>query len=304
VSKTLLRMSIAVSLCALALLALSACGSSHRQRRTQRPQPPSPPARPSAWDAPALQNPLRVTITNAHRNLNLLPGQDYVLSCPPGPLVLTSKVVVSGGRNVELQNCNFDVTSSDWAGYLKNQSGTLWVHNVHFGGKHLTGGVQMQEPGATVVMRDVVFDRVYGSLHTNHAELLQTWCGPKRLLIDGLTGSTNYQGLFMLPDQWCSTPLSSFDIRHVDINDTQGAYALWLGDVKGPLRLSVKDVYISPPEKRTWRGWWLMPQPPAGTWTGVSAGAPPGGNYVQATSGGATGVDESMVPAPLASELN
>ena len=86
-------------------------------------------------------------------------------------------------------------------------SGTLWVHNVHFGGKHLTGGIRMQEPGATVVMRDVVFDRVYGSLHTNHAELLQTWCGPKRLLIDGLTGSTDYQGLFMLPDQSCSTPL-------------------------------------------------------------------------------------------------
>lgn len=296
------RISTVIGLCAFTLLCLTACGSS---RSHQHPKPP-PPARavPSAWDAPALQNPLRITITNAKRDLSLLPGQDYVLRCPPGRVVLKNKLVVSGGRNVELQNCNFDVTSDDWAGYLKNQTGTLWVHDVHFGGDHLTGGLQMQEPGATVVMRDVVFDRVYGSLHTNHAELLQTWCGPKRLLIDGLTGSTTYQGLFLLPDQWCSTPLSQFDIRHVNINDTKGAYALWLGDVKGPLRVSVRDVYVTPPVERTWRGWWLMPQPPQKTWSGVSAGAPPGGSYVQPTTAGATGVDESLVPTPLASELN
>ena len=259
---------------------------------------------PSAWNPPALQTPLRITITQAHHDLNLLTGQDYILRCPPGQLVLSSRLIVNGGRNVELENCNIRVTSRDWAGYLEHQSGTLWVHDVHFGGNHLSGGVQMQEPGATVVMRDVVFDRVYGSYHTNHAELLQTWCGPKRLLIDGLSGSTTYQGLFMLPDQWCSTPLSVFDLRHVSIDDSGGAYALWLGDVKGPLRLSVQDVYVSPPRTRTWRGWWLWPQPPAGTWASVAAGAPPGGTYVQPTASGASGVDESIVPAPLPTELN
>jgi hypothetical protein len=264
------------------------------------------PAVPSAWDRPAMQNPLSVRITNAHRDLQLLPGQDYILHCPRGQLVLQSRLVVSGGRNVELEDCNVRVTSHDWAAYLEHQTGTLWVHDVHFGGDHLTGGIQMQEPGATVVMRDVVFDRVYGSYHTNHAELLQTWCGPKRLLIDGLSGSTTYQGLFMLPNQWCSTPLSDFDLRHIDINDSGGAYALWLGDVNrgSALQLHVRDVYVSPPRTRSWRGWWLWPQPPAGTWAKVLAGAPPSGTYVEPTSSGARGVDESVAPTPLQTELN
>ena len=304
-SKTHLRISTAVSLCVLALTGLSACGSSRSQHRPKPPKPePSEPVQASAWDAPKLQEPLTVTVTAGHHNLNLLPGQDYVVRCPPGQLVLGSRLVVNGGHNVELEDCNLRITSHDWAAYLEHQSGTLWVHDVHFGGNHLTGGLQMQEPGATVVMRDVVFDRVYGSYHTNHAELIQTWCGPTRLMIDGLTGSTTYQGLFLLPDQWCSTPLSVFDLRHVDINDAGGAYALWLGDVKGPLRMNVRDVYVAPPQQRAWRGWWLWPKPPDGTWSGVAAGAPPGGAYVQPTSTGATGVDQSVVPGPLPTELN
>jgi hypothetical protein len=53
--------------------------------------------------------------------------------------------------------------SGDWAGDFQNQTGTLWIHDVHFGGVHLTGGIQLQEPGATVVIRDELFDQVNGS---------------------------------------------------------------------------------------------------------------------------------------------
>jgi hypothetical protein len=262
-------------------------------------------SRPSMWDRPTLVHPQTITITPSNHNLKLSQSQDFILRCPKGRVMLPSKLVVWGGHDVELENCNLHVTDQDWVGYLQHQTGTLWIHNVHFGGAHLTGGIQLQEPGATVVMRDVLFDKVYGSLHTNHAELIQTWCGPKRLLIDGLTGSTTYQGLFLLPNQWCSTRLSQFDLRHIDINDSQGAVALWLGDVKGgtsALRLTVHDVYVTPPIKRHWRGWWLEPQPPAQTWNSALAGAPPGGSYVKPTSSGATGVDEISVPAAVAGE--
>jgi hypothetical protein len=262
-------------------------------------------SRPSVWDRPTLVHPQTIMITPSNHNLKLSQSQDFILRCPKGPLMLPSKLVVWGGHDVELQNCNLHVTDQDWVGYLQHQTGTLWIHNVHFGGAHLTGGIQLQEPGATVVMRDVLFDKVYGSLHTNHAELIQTWCGPKRLLIDGLTGSTTYQGLFLLPNQWCATRLSQFDLRHVNINDADGAVALWLGDVNGgnsALPLTVSDVYVTPPIKRAWRGWWLEPQPPARTWSRALAGAPPGGSYVKPTPSGATGVDEVAAPAALSSE--
>jgi hypothetical protein len=257
----------------------------------------------SAWGRPALANPMTITISDSDRNLTLDPTKDYILGCRPGPVRLTSALVVWGGHNVVFQDCDLDITVPDWAAAFKDQTGTLWVHDVHFGGAHLAGGVQLQEPGATVVMRDVLFDRVHGSYTTNHAECLQTWAGPMRLLIDGLVCPTDYQGLFLLPNQSDSGPAPKiFDLRHIDVDDTKGGVALWLGDVTGGLakmRLNLQAVYVAPNPTKTWRGWWLWPQPPAGTWGGVVAGPSPNGPFVSATRIGAAGVDESGSPAGL-----
>jgi hypothetical protein len=64
----------------------------------------------------------------------------------------------------------------------------------------VTQGIQLQEPGTTtVVMRDLLIGSaaapLSGSYKTNHAECVQTWSGPARLLIDGLQCFTTYQGL-------------------------------------------------------------------------------------------------------------
>jgi hypothetical protein len=137
---------------------------------------------------------------------------------------------------------------------------------------------------------------------------VQTWAGPLRLLVDGLTCPTTYQGLFLLPNQWDSGRAPTiFDLRHVDIDASHGAYALWLGDVKGGLsrlRLNLQDVYVRPSRARSWRGWWLWPKPPARTWGRVAAGSPSGGHYVHATRDGATGVDEGSSPPVVAYELS
>jgi hypothetical protein len=189
----------------------------------------------SAWDRPALTNPTVITLSDANRNLQLDQTRDYIVQCPPGRFDTSGRITIWGGHNVVFQNCDEYVTlpSGDWAGYLEDQTGTLWVHDVHFGGVHLTGGVQLQEPGATVVLRDVLFDTVYGSYQTNHAECVQTWSGPARLLIDGLQCPTTYQGLFLLPNQWDSTTIeTTWDFRNVQI-DGQGAYDLWMDGVNG-----------------------------------------------------------------------
>jgi hypothetical protein len=262
----------------------------------------------SAWDEPTLTDPTTVAISNQNRNLVLDQSKDYILECQPGPVRLTWSLVVSGGHNVVFEDCDIDVTLPNWSAAFKDQTGTLWIHDVHFGGSHLHGGVQLQEPGATVVMRDVLFDRMYGSYTTNHAECVQTWAGPQRLLVDGLTCPTSYQGLFLLPNQWYNGRAPTvFDLRHVDINDSRGAYALWLGDVKGGLsrlRLNLEDVYVAPNRARLWRGWWLWPQPPAGAWSRVTAGTPVGGHYVHATRYGASGVDEGSSPPLIAHEFS
>jgi hypothetical protein len=281
---------------------------------TSPTSPPLPVPGPSAWDEPALNNPTTIELSPTNYVLSLNQNQDYILQCPSGGLTLPAALNIAGGHNVVLENCDVELSNSDWAAKFSYQSGTLWVEGVHFGGAQLTGGVQFQEPGATVVLRDILFDTVYGSQSTNHAELIQTWAGPARLLIDGLTGSTTYQGLFLLPNQdYTGPPPTVVDLRHIDIDDSQGAYALWLGDVTGSpsndasgaiLTWNVEDVYVVPNPARTWPGWWLWPQPSTGdpSWEGALAGSPPGGSYVQATSSGAAGVDEGAEPPALVGE--
>ncbi|MGA9859812.1 MAG: hypothetical protein WBQ18_18250, partial [Solirubrobacteraceae bacterium] len=275
----------------------------------------STPAPASAWGEPALVNPITINVTPA-TNLALNQSQDYILQCPSTTLALTDTFKVWGGHNVVLQNCSFNLTIPGWAGAFKNQTGTLWMHDVHFGGIDLTGGLQLQEPGATVVMRDVLFDTVYGSYSTNHAELIQTWSGPARLMIDGLTGATTYQGLFLLPNQYnySTGPAPTvFDFRNIDINDTQGAYAMWLGDVTGApasnqaagiATWNVSNVFVNPNPSRSWNGWWLWPKPSSGdpTWNKVTSGVPASESFVHATISGASGVDEGVSPTPLTGE--
>jgi len=275
---------------------------------------PLPVTAPSAWDEPALSNPITIQLSPTNYVLSLNQSQDYILQCPPGGLTVPNALNIAGGHNVVLENCDVELSGPDWAGKFSDQSGTLWIEGVHFGGSQLTGGIQFQEPGATVVLRDVLFDTVHGSQSTNHAELIQTWAGPARLLIDGLTGSTTYQGLFLLPNQYYTGPPPTVvDLRHIDIDDSQGAYALWLGDVTGSpsndasgaiLTWNVEGVYVVPSPARTWPGWWLWPQPSTGdpTWDNALAGTPAGGPYVQATSSGATGVDEGAEPPALLGE--
>jgi hypothetical protein len=275
------------------------------------PGPPSTPSQPAgatAWEEPALVHPTVVTLSDSNRSVTLDQSKDYIVQCPSGQFDVSAKITIWGGHNVVFQNCDEYMTnpSGDWAAYLEDQTGTLWIHDVHFGGAHLTGGVQMQEPGATVVMRDVLFDTVYGSYSTNHAECMQTWSGPARLLIDGLQCSTTYQGLFLLPNQWDSTTLeTTWDFRNVQI-DGDGAYDLWLGNVQpsqvGALGVfNVQNVYdCGTGEPRDWDGTSDGNQ----AWADVKSC--PSGNVPKPVwanpDGSVTGEDDGTSPEPVAGE--
>jgi hypothetical protein len=282
-------------------------GGSSAPAAGQSPTTPAPGSA-SAWDEPVLVDPTTVVLSDSSRSVKLNQSQDYIVECPPGQFDVSGKISIWGGHNVVFQDCDEYVSNptGDWAGYLEDQTGTLWVHDVHFGGAHLTGGVQVQEPGATVVMRDVLFDTVYGSYQTNHAECVQTWSGPARFLIDGLQCSTTYQGLFLLPNQWDSTTAeTAWDFRNVQI-DGLGAFDLWLGDVQpstvGSLPvLNLENVYdCGPGEPRDYDGSSDSGQ----AWGGVKS-CPSGGVSAPVWStpgGGVTGDDDNATVAAIAGE--
>jgi hypothetical protein len=256
----------------------------------------------SAWNAPTLHDPETILLTRANGHMTLDPHRDYVIECPSGPDNMPSAPVIAGGHNVILDGCNINIARKVGGLEVADQTGTMWIHNLHISGSKLTQGIDLQEPTGTVVMRDVLVDLVHGSYTTNHAELIQSWAGPRRLLIDGFTGSTTYQGFFLLPNQFFRGPQPRiFDFRHVDIDDSMGAYALWRG---GSFPLHLQDVYVRPNPQRLWRGWWLWPKPSdvPGSWGAVVAGVPPKGAYVYARRGGAIGLDETVSPAPLRGE--
>jgi hypothetical protein len=268
----------------------------------------------SAWERPALVDPTTIVVDAAHNNLVLDPSKDYILRLTRGVDSMRTGVTVWGGRNVVIDGGHIKITGRSGAMALKNQAGTIWIHDLHIsGGRGLMEGIDLQEPlrGATVVLRDVLIDKVHGSYGTNHADLIQTWAGPSRLLIDGFTGITGYQGFFLLPNQFYRGPSPKiFDLRHVDIDDSHGAYALWVSDQHGPFPLHVEDVVVRANPVRTWRGWWLWGfrgqdsnAPGRGTWASVAATRLTGPHYVHATASGAAGADEDTPPRALPREV-
>src|SRR5690348_5179987 len=153
----------------------------------------------SAWDQPALVDPTTIVVNAVHNNLVLDQAKDYILRLTSGVDWMRTGLTVWGGRNVVIDGGHLNVTGHSGGIALKDQAGTIWIHDLHIsGGPNLIEGIDLQEPerGATVVLRDVLIDKVHGSYKTNHADLIQTWAGPSRLLIDGFAGTTGYQGFF------------------------------------------------------------------------------------------------------------
>jgi hypothetical protein len=209
-------------------------------------------------------------VLNLHR--------DYVLKLPRGrPLIAPQGLSIWGGHNVVLVGGTIFVPDRSGAAQLQAQTGTIHIEGVRFSGPKLMEGIDLNEPrGATVELENLYIDTVHGSYTTNHADLIQSWAGPRRLLVDGLMGSTQYQGFFLLPNQLDKGPAPQlFDLRNVYINDRQGAYALWL-QTKPRVPLHTAGVFVTPNPARTWRGWWLWPKPGDATWSQVgAAGASP-----------------------------
>lgn len=243
-----------------------------------------------AWPAPALHDPQVIELSSAHTNLVLNPHRDYLLKLPRGrPLEAPQGLTIWGGHNVVLIGGTVNVPDRSGAAVLEAQTGTIHIEGVRFTGPKLMEGFDLSEPRATVELENLYIATIHGSYTTNHADLIQTWGGPRRLLVDGLMGATQYQGFFLLPNQLYRGPAPAlFDLRNVYINDRQGAYALWL-QTKPRVPLHLSGVYVTPNPVRTWRGWWLWPKPSTGdtTWNQVRAvGASPGAIQAQVARAG------------------
>jgi hypothetical protein len=243
------------------------------------------PARRLSWAPPALAAPTTIQVGNSAATIALKNGRDYVLRLPAGrAAVRPAGLVISGGRNVVLIGGSVDVAGGirtaigqlqRRALYLKGQTGTVFLEGVSFFSSttgSLTEGINLdQRYGATVVLQNIRLARLVGSRDGQHADGLQTWAGPRRLLVDGLFIQTQYQGMFLLPNQqFKKGPKPAlFDLRNVSIVGEAGSgYLLWRDRQTFPWRLT--NVYVRPgSHKLTSRGRFLWD--PAGTFAPVRA---------------------------------
>jgi hypothetical protein len=168
--------------------------------------------------------------------------------------------------------------------YLKGQTGTIHIEGLHIGGAELAEAFNLdQRLGAIVQLQNIRIETVRGLRAGHHADLVQTWAGPAELRIDGLTGSTDYQGFFLLPNQhFTGDAPRKFDFRRMNITGTDKAgYLLWR-QTNPAFEFSLSEVWLQPNPKRTDRDQFLWPKPSTGdkSWENVKIGVPPAGDFV------------------------
>jgi hypothetical protein len=213
-----------------------------------------------SWAPPALSSPTVISLTDGTGTLKLAAGQDYLVRLPTDrPVVMPQGLTISGGHNVVVIGGTIDVAGGYTASnggttrrgmYLVGQSGTVFVEGVRFESSKsgtLTEGIDLdQRLGAEVILQNIHLDRLVGTYSTNHADGVQTWAGPRELLIDGLWIDTEYQGMFLLPNQHFTGPMPQlFDFRNVSISGGSSAgYMIWKDNQVFPWHLF--NVFVSP----------------------------------------------------------
>lgn len=175
-------------------------------------------------------------------------------------------------------------------------------------------GVQNADPGTLLQVQNFRSVDLNGANASNHTDFIQPYKGSREVRVDGLTGSSSYQGLFLNAD---FNNNLKFVFRNLNMtadpewySGSFGGYMIWL-DLKSNggagVSTNFKNVYVQSRPNRT-LGYSVWPQvddpnttkravlaadgnsvswPNWGVITGsVNKGTPPGGDFVTTTDAG------------------
>jgi hypothetical protein len=242
------------------------------------------------WPPPTLTNPITITVSSRGGVLSLDARRDYVVKV--GHVRHKGGLVISGGHNVVLIGGEITIPyvgkhvkkgAPDRRGLgIFGATGTVHVEGLLIDGPDVSEGIQIAAPKAIVQLENVrvvgIHARDEKTFRDNHPDVVQPYGGVRSLRIDRLTGSTDYQGLFLVSDLG---PVRYVSLRHVDITGTRTSrFLLW---VDGP-KVTYSDVWLRPALGRSLaRTIWPVGSRPLRI---VHEGRPPAGPFVPAGAAG------------------
>ncbi|HEV7752949.1 MAG TPA: hypothetical protein VGO71_15495 [Baekduia sp.] len=259
------------------------------------------------WAPPALTAPTTIAVADGDQWYELAAGRDYIIKLPP--TVHRGTLGFEGGRHVTIVGGHIALPAGSTktaALEIRNNAGTVHVEGLWIDGSsgYQADGVRISSPSSVVQLENVRATGLRGSTSGAHADIVQPYGGVKALRIDRLSGTTNYQGLYLPRDLGAigSIDLSNVDLAYDDVGSTDGGYLLWLaaGCTAVPTKLS--NVYVKPSaSKRLATSVWpsvytgSCPAALSGStisWPGqpitgsASTGPPPGGSFVSPAAAG------------------
>jgi hypothetical protein len=277
----------------------------------------APSAAKLTWAPPQLQAPTIVKVSASNHTLKLDPARDYLVRMPTTKLSVLGGLVIIGGHNVVL--VGGAITIPTWGAshatdnrglYLKDQTGTVHVEGllIDNSGGALSEGININAPKATVQLQNVRIMDVHAQdevrYSDNHPDIVQAWGGAAALRIDHLTGTSDYQGLFLSAD-WNS--LGQVDLRNVNVGGMASRpglarYLFWSAGVTESMSLS--NVWLKPDRNSLGKSVWPDADA-AGSNTAMVDGPStsvswPSSSYIHGAINGGSPLTGDFVPAGAA----
>ena len=196
------RTTHAARAAALAALALTpvAAGAAHLAR-------PAPARAATAavghyWPRPPMSSPVTVRLHRGTDRLHLRDSRNYILKMPA--TMKTGPLYILGGGNVEIigglmstkvkgPNINIADDSGTRNGRIVDIEGVV----INAKSRVPSDGIKIQAPHTIVQLENDRIVGLIGSLHGYHADVVQPGGGVKELRIDGLTGASHYNNLYL-----------------------------------------------------------------------------------------------------------
>lgn len=210
---------------------------------------------------PALDHPQDVDLQTGRTVTKLDPTRDYRIILPRRPKI--GSTMIMGGHNIIIIGGNITVPPEDKmkrALYIKGATGTVHIEGVLIDnpGKTEFDAIAIAAPQATVQLKNIRVEGVRGFMHSWHADILQPWGGVKALLVNGLTGTSAYQGIQLSA---LKGPIGMISLHNVNLrsigqqigtrgaNGGNGGYLFW-ADCNLTAQINLTQVYIAPRPER------------------------------------------------------